>query len=266
MRILFFGDIVGRPGRRALAEVLPRWRSSYQPDIIVANGENAAAGKGITPPVAEELFGAGVDVITLGNHTFAKREVATLLEDETRVIRPANYPPGVPGYGYGIYQAGAARLAVVNFMGRTFFPDPLDDPFQQAKTLIPLLREQTPCILIDIHAEVTSEKAALAWMLDGQVSAVVGTHTHVPTADARILPQGTAFITDVGMVGPRDSILGVDPDLIITRFLTRMPVQFALAGGPVQVNAVVIEVDAASGRSQNIHIVEEVIQQSTSDF
>jgi len=263
VRILFFGDIVGRPGRQAVSVVLPRWQAAYRPDIIIANGENAAAGMGITPGVADELFGAGIDVITLGNHTFSKKEAAQLLEDESRIIRPANYPAGVPGYGHGVYAAGEGRLAVVNLMGRVFI-DPLDDPFHLAKRLIPLLREQTLCILIDMHAEATSEKAALAWMVDGQVSAVVGTHTHVPTADERVLPGGTAFITDVGMVGPRDSVLGVRTDIIINRFLTRMPARFELAESPVSVNAVLIDVDALTGHAERITRLGEIITVTSS--
>ena len=258
VRIIFFGDIVGRPGRGAIHHVLPRWQAAYKPDIVLANGENAAAGMGITPPVAEELFGAGVNVLTLGNHTFSRKEAQQLLVDEARILRPANYPPGVPGYGYGTFPAGRQRLGVVSWLGRTFM-EALDDPFQQAKMLIPLLREQTHCILIDVHAEATSEKAALAWMLDGQVSAVLGTHTHVPTADNRVLPGGTAFITDVGMVGPRNSILGVERELIIARFLTHMPTRFEVAGGPVVVNAVLIEVDEATGHAISIQRLEEFI-------
>ena len=258
MRILFFGDIVGRPGRQAVASVLPRWRSAYAPDIVIANAENAAAGKGITASVAEELLGAGIDVLTLGNHTFSKKEVINLLEQDSRILRPANYPVGTPGYGYGIFQAGPVRLAVVNLLGRVFL-DALDDPFQGAKALIPLLREQTSCILIDMHAEATSEKAALAWMLDGQVSAVVGTHTHVVTADERVLPQGTAFITDVGMVGPRNSILGVESSLVIHRFLTHMPERFEVAGGPVIINAVLITVEDTTGRAEAITRLQEIL-------
>jgi metallophosphoesterase (TIGR00282 family) len=258
VRILFFGDIVGRPGRQAVAAILPRWRSNYQPDIVVANGENAAAGKGLTASVAEELFGAGVDVLTLGNHAFNKKEVITLLEDETRVLRPANYPPGTPGYGYGVFQAGTARLAIVNYLGRVFL-DALDDPFQGANALIPLLRKQTTCILIDIHAEATSEKAAMAWMLDGQVSAVVGTHTHVVTADERVLPKGTAFITDVGMVGPHDSVLGVDTSIVVNRFLSHMPARFELASGPVIINAVLITVSDATGVAEEIVRLQEIL-------
>ena len=258
MRILFFGDIIGRPGRTAVTTVLPRWKSKYRPDIVIANGENAAAGKGIVPTASEELFGAGVDVLTLGNHTFNKKEALALLEAETRIIRPANYPHGTPGYGYGIYRVGGVRLAVVNLLGRTFM-EPLDDPFQKAKELVALLKEQTNCILVDIHAEATSEKAALAWMLDGQVSAVVGTHTHVMTADERILPKGTAFITDVGMVGPRDSVLGVKTDIVLQKFLTHMPAKFDLADGQVTINAVLIEIDDTSGKAGIITRLVEVI-------
>lgn len=258
MRILFFGDIVGRPGRHAISEVLPRWKSAYRPDIVVANGENAAAGTGITASVAGELFGAGIDVLTLGNHTFHKKEAIKLLEDDTRVLRPANYPPGVPGYGYGIFQAGDARLAVVSLLGRVFL-DALDDPFQKINTLLPLLRAQTPCILIDMHAEATSEKAALAWMVDGQASAVLGTHTHVATADARVLPHGTAFMTDVGMVGPRDSILGVQKETVIQRFLMHMPVRFEVADGPVTVNGVLITVQSTTGLAEEIIRLHEEV-------
>lgn len=251
MRILFFGDIVGRPGRQAITNVLPRWRAQYHPDVVIANGENVAAGMGITPALAEELHGAGVEIITLGNHTFRRKEVVDLLEQDARVLRPANYPPGVPGMGYGVFTIGRQRVAVINLLGRVFL-DPLDDPFRLVQGLVPLLREQTPCILIDIHAEATSEKAALAWMLDGQVSAVVGTHTHVPTADERVLPGGTAFITDVGMVGPLNSILGVQTHTIVSRFLTWMPERFEIAEGQAVINAVLIDIDETTGLAQSI--------------
>ena len=257
MRVLFFGDVVGSPGRTALTAALARWRVEYQPDIVIANGENAAGGMGITPKVATELFAAGVDVLTLGNHTFKHKEVVTLLETEPRVVRPANYPPGVPGRGYGIFPAGESRLAVVNVLGRIFM-DPLDDPFRCVKNLIPLLREQTRCILIDIHAEATSEKAALAWMVDGQVSAVLGTHTHVPTADARILPAGTGFITDVGMAGPRNAVLGVKPEPVLAHFLTWMPTRFEVADGPTIVSAVLLDIAADSGQTEKISYLEVI--------
>lgn len=263
MRILFFGDIVGHPGRDAVQTILPRWRAAHQPDFIIANGENAAGGMGITPRIAEELFTAGVNALTLGNHTFNKKEVLSLLEDDDRVVRPANYPEGVPGHGYGLYTtSGGQRVAVMSLLGRVFM-DPLDDPFRRAQQLVSILRAQTTCIIVDMHAEATSEKAALAWALDGQVSAVVGTHTHVPTADERVLPGGTAFITDVGMVGPLNSVLGVDTNIIITRFRTWMPARFEVAGGPVRVSAVLIDIDAATGYARTIRRLEETIAQTS---
>lgn len=264
VRVLFIGDIVGRPGRDAVAGILLRWRAIHQPDIVLANGENAAAGHGITPAIAEELFHTGIDVITLGNHTFNKKEVVPLLQQDPRVLRPANYPPEVPGRGYGVYTAGSGRLGVISLMGRVFM-DPLDDPFRAAQQLVALLREQTCCILVDIHAEATSEKAAMGWMLDGQVSAVVGTHSHVPTADARVLPRGTAFITDVGMAGPWESILGVKPEIIIRRFQTMMPARFEVADGPVLVSAVLIDIDNATGMASNITRIEEVVTLNKSE-
>jgi metallophosphoesterase (TIGR00282 family) len=259
VRILFFGDVVGRVGRLAMAAMVPRWRQAYAPDIVIANGENAAGGMGITAAIAQELHDVGVDVITLGNHTFAQKGIETALEDDTCLLRPANYPAGTPGYGYGIYPAGGAKLAVINLMGRVFM-DPLDDPFAKANELVHLCNQQTHCMLIDIHAEATSEKAALAWMLDGQVSAVVGTHTHVPTADERLLPGGTAFITDVGMVGPRDAILGVRAEIIVTRFRTWRPSRFEIAEGPAQVQAVLVECDPTTGRATRVTRLSDVVE------
>ena len=262
VRVLFFGDVVAQAGRKAVAAVLPHWLEQYRPDIVIANGENVAHGMGITPPTAEELFTTGIHVITLGNHTFRKKEAAELLAADPRILRPANYPPGVPGYGYGVFPAGSQSLAVVSLMGRIFM-DPIDDPFRCALELVPLLREQTPCILLDVHAEATSEKAALAWLLDGQVSAVIGTHTHVPTADARVLPAGTGFITDAGMCGPRDSILGVRVDVVLERFRTWMPVRFEPAGGPVIVSAVLVEIEETGGRTITITRLEEIVDPAT---
>ncbi len=258
MRILFFGDIVGRPGRLAVETVLSDWRDRYDPHVVVANAENAAGGMGITRGIAEELFETGVDVITLGNHTFSQRDAVPLLESEHRVLRPANYPAGVPGLGYGVFPTPAGPVAVLSLMGRIFM-DPLDDPFSTAETLVPLLRQQTHCILLDMHAEATSEKAAMAWMLDGRVSAVVGTHTHVQTADERVLPAGTAFITDVGMTGPRDAILGVDKDIIIRKFQNWMPARFEIAKGPALINAVYLEVDIQTGQARRISRLAEVL-------
>lgn len=264
MRVLFFGDVVAQAGRKAIAAVLPCWRERYQPDIVIANGENAAHGMGITPETAAELFATGIHVITLGNHTFRKKEAAALLAADSRILRPANYPPGVPGRGYGVFPAGKCPLAVVSLMGRVFM-DPIDDPFRCISALIPLLRDETPCILLDIHAEATSEKGALAWMLDGQVSAVIGTHTHVPTADARLLPEGTAFISDVGMCGPRDSVLGVRADIVIQRFRSWMPVRFEPAGGPVIVSAVLIEIEETGGQAINLTRLEDIVDPATTE-
>ncbi|MEI6521364.1 MAG: TIGR00282 family metallophosphoesterase [bacterium] len=264
MKILFFGDIIGRPGRHAIATILPRWQAAYSPDIIIANGENTAAGMGITHTVADELFGAGINVLTLGNHTFSKKEAEQLLVNEPRIIRPANYPEGVPGFGYGIFKAGNKRLAVINLLGRTFM-EPADDPFKVAADLLPLIKSHTNCILFDVHAEATSEKAAIAWHFDGKISAVVGTHTHVQTSDERILPQGTAFITDVGMVGPQDSILGMQKDGVLKKFLTRMPSRFEVAGGNVTINAVVIEVNDETGMALNITRIQEIMKSNITD-
>ena len=258
MRVLFFGDVVGQAGRKAIAAVLPRWRQQFRPDIVLANGENMAHGMGITPETAAELFTLGIAVITLGNHTFRRKEAAALLAADPRVLRPANYPPGVPGQGVGVFPVGGRPLAVISLMGRIFM-DPIDDPFRCALEQVPLLKEQTPCIILDIHAEATSEKAALAWLLDGQVSAVIGTHTHVPTADARILPAGTGFITDAGMCGPRDSVLGVRTDIVLERFLTWMPVRFEPAGGPAIVSAVLVDIDEASGHAVTMTHLQEVV-------
>lgn len=265
MRILFFGDIVGSPGRKAVAAVLPHWLTAHQPDLVIANAENAAGGMGITPAVAEELLTLGIQVLTLGNHTFNKKEAVQLLEDQPRVLRPLNYPHGVPGHGYGVFSVSGGALAVVSALGRVFM-DPIDDAFQQIRAVIPLLKAQTPCILIDIHAEATSEKGALAWMLDGQVSAVIGTHTHVPTADARILPCGTAFMTDVGMVGPWNSILGVKHETIVSRFLTWMPMKFELAAGPVIVNAVLVDIQTATGLAERIFPLQEMVNLTSTDI
>lgn len=244
MRLLFLGDVVGKPGRRAIRSALPALREGGRYDAVIANGENAAGGFGLTPTVAEEFWQAGVDLVTLGNHTFANREIGPLLEKEPRIIRPVNYPAGAPGRGSGLLTLrDGSRLGVLNLLGRVFL-EPLDDPFVAAERECAALRAQTPYLLVDFHAEATSEKLAMGWFLDGRVSALVGTHTHVQTADERILPKGTGYITDVGMCGPTDGILGVDRDLILRKFRTQLPVRFEVAGGPVSVNALALEFDA----------------------
>ena len=251
MRVLMVGDVVGRPGREAVTQLLPQLRSSLRIDRVVLNGENAAAGRGLTEKTARELFSAGVDVITSGNHIFDVREFVPLLNNDWAILRPANYPPTTPGRG--VVCLGA--FAVINLMGRTFMPVPVDDPFRVADALLDELGETM--IVVDFHAEATSEKQAMAWYLDGRVAAVVGTHTHVPTADARVLPGGTATVTDLGMVGVRDSIIGDDVSAVLDRFLTGMPTRLPVAeGNGVTFNSVLIDVDDATGRANSIERVD----------
>ncbi len=254
MNILFIGDVVGRPGRRIVAQTLPALRREFEVDLAIANGENSAGGFGITRETFDELVEAGVDVVTGGNHTWQAREIYTLLDSDPRLLRPANYPPGTPGRGAGVFRASgraSAAVGVLNLEGRIFM-QPLDSPFQVAREEAARLRRETPVIVVDMHAEATSEKIALGWYLDGRVSAVVGTHTHVQTADERILPEGTAFITDAGMTGPRDSIIGMGREEVLQRFLTLLPARFDVASGPVQLNAVVLDVDEGTGRARRI--------------
>ncbi|GGA34702.1 metallophosphoesterase [Kroppenstedtia guangzhouensis] len=250
MRILMIGDIVGSPGRKALLEYLPRLKRSHHPDLVVVNGENAADGRGITRSIAREFFGSGVDCITLGNHTWDKREIFDFIDGEKRIVRPANYPEGTPGQGYARLKFHGGELVVINLMGRSFLSN-LDCPFREADAILKKLKGNPP-VLVDFHAETTSEKLALAWYLDGRVSAVIGTHTHVQTADERILPKGTAYLTDVGMVGPYDSVLGMNKDLVIKKFLTQLPVRFEVSKGRVQFNAVLIDLDLVTGKSTRI--------------
>jgi len=248
VRVLFIGDIVGKPGRRAVCALVPALRAELALDIVVANGENAAAGRGITVTTAKEIFGGGVDVITSGNHIWDQRDIIPFLDREAPLLRPANYPPGVPGRGIERF----GPLTVINLQGRTFMYE-IDDPFRCADRLLEGV-EPGSAVLVDMHAEATSEKIAMGWYLDGRVSAVVGTHTHVPTADARLLPKGTAFVTDAGMCGPRDSIIGVDVAPVINKFLTAMPARFTVAESSpaVQLNAVLIEIDDDTGRARSI--------------
>lgn len=250
------GDVHGKPGRRAVARRVPVLRKELGVDFVVANAENSAGGVGLTPQTAAELFEAGVDALTGGNHTWAKREAYELLDSDPRVVRPANYPPGVPGHGSTVLHKGTLALAVLNLQGRVFM-EPLDDPFRVARAEVERLRELTPFVLVDFHAEATSEKLAMGYYLDGLVTVVVGTHTHVQTADERVLPGGTAYITDVGMTGPRDGVIGVDREAILQRFLTQLPVRFEVAGGAVQFNAVLVEADT-SGRATSIRRIQEV--------
>ena len=253
MRILFVGDVVGKPGRRLLGEVLPGLRRERGLDFVVVNGENAAGGAGLTPAVAEELFALGVDVVTLGNHAWDKRELAAAIDRFPRLLRPANYPPGVPGRGGLVVAArNGVPVGVVNAMGRVFAGVHLDCPFRSVERELGEMAGRASVVLVDFHAEATSEKVSMGWFLDGRVSAVVGTHTHVQTADATVLPGGTAYITDVGMTGPWVSTLGVERGQALERFLTQMPVRLEVASGPRQFNGVLIDVDQATGRASAI--------------
>lgn len=259
MRILFVGDIVGRPGRLALRERLGRLIDTHCIDLVVANGENAAAGFGLTVDVAEELFSLGIDVMTTGNHIWDKKDILDMLDGEERLLRPANYPGDAPGSGAGIYRtAGGVSVGVINLEGRVFMKN-LDCPFQAADRLVEQIRQTTQVILVDIHAEATSEKAALGWYLEGRVSAVVGTHTHVQTADERVLPGGTAYISDVGMTGSRDGVIGMRREQVIEKFLNQRPTRFEICKKDPAINAVVIEVDADSGRAVQIERILEAV-------
>lgn len=255
MNILFIGDIVGNPGRDAIRIFLKGLKDEYQVNVTIANAENAAGGKGLTKEVATELYAAGIDFLTMGNHVWDQRSIMKFIDDEPRLIRPANYPIGAPGKGYGIIRISGQKVGVLNLSGRVFLP-PLEDPFSVGIRWVNEISKETSIIIVDVHAEATSEKVALGWFLDGKVTAVVGTHTHVQTADARLLGQGTAYITDVGMTGPRDSVLGVKKELIINRFLTQLPAKFELASGPLQLNAVLIKVDERTGKAVNIQSIQ----------
>lgn len=259
LNILFIGDIVGRPGRLAVEKLLRPIQSEYRVDFTIANGENAAGGNGINLEVAEELYRYGVNCITGGNHIWDKRQVLEFIDQDSKLVRPANYPVGTPGRGFTLLKGPSnSVIGVVNLSGRVFLP-PLDDPFHEANKVVSQLSTQTKVIFVDFHAEATSEKIALGWFLDGRVSAVCGTHTHVQTADERVLPNGCAYITDVGMTGPRDSVLGVKKETIIAKFLTQLPVRFEVAGGPVQLNAVIIDVDEITGRARSIERIQKFL-------
>ncbi len=259
VKILFVGDVVGGPGRKAVRELLPGLRARHEVEVVVANGENAAGGAGITPDTAADLFAAGVDVITTGDHLWDQKEVIGLLTNESRFVRPVNYPPGTPGQGSAVHQrAGRPAVGVVNVQGRTFMGD-LDNPFWRVRPEVERLRTLTPIILVDMHAEATSEKIALARMLDGLVSAVIGTHTHVQTADEQVFPGGTAFLCDAGFTGPHESVLGREIEPIIRRFQTNQPQRFGVAKGRVLLQGAVLEVEEATGRALSIVRVSEAL-------
>ncbi len=252
MKILFIGDIVGKPGRTLIREAVRRLVARHQVDLVIANVENAAGGNGITRNIGDTIRDMGVDVMTSGNHVWDKREALDYIELEPRLIRPANYPAGAPGSGHVVATARSGdAVAVINVMGRVFMA-PLDNPFTVVRAEIAAVQAQARLIFVDFHAEATSEKIAMGWHLDGLVTAMVGTHTHVQSADERVLPAGTAYITDVGMTGPHDSVIGVDKRVVLNRFLTGMPGRFETANGDSRLHGVIVTADAATGRATAI--------------
>lgn len=260
MKVLFIGDVIGEPGRDAVRAVLPELMRDEEFDFVIANGENAAGGVGITYDTAQELFDAGVDAITLGNHAWDRREALRLVAEDKRIVRPANYPPGAPGSGaVALRVRDGLQIGIINLCGRVFSVPNLDCPFRTADALVEALGHETKFILVDIHAEATSEKSALGWYLDGRVSAVLGTHTHVQTADERVLPGGTAFLTDVGMTGPRDSVIGMKRELVVERFVGQLPVRFEVAHGECIFCAVSLEFDNSSGRATAVRRISRIL-------
>ena len=252
MNLLFIGDVVGSLGREMVIQYLPKLKEKYRPHLTVINGENAASGKGITEKIYRQFLDAGAQAVTLGNHAWDNREIFEFINDAKYLIRPANFPEGTPGKGIAFVKINDLEVAIINLQGRTFM-SPIDCPFKKADELIELARKRTPYIFIDFHAEVTSEKQAMGWYVDGRVSAVIGTHTHVQTADNRILPEGTGYLTDVGMTGPYDGVLGVEKEVVLKRFLTSLPVRFDIPkSGRGQLSAVFLELDRKTGQTKKI--------------
>ncbi len=260
MNILFIGDIVGRTGRMALASRLDRLVDRHQVDLVVANGENAAAGFGLTVDIARDLYDLGIHVLTSGNHIWDKKEILGYLDDQKRLLRPANYPAGAPGSGWGVFRTAAGvKVGVINLEGRVFMNN-LECPFREADRLIEQVRAETPIILVDFHAEATSEKMALGCYLDGRVSAVVGTHTHVQTADEQIMPGGTAYLSDAGMTGSRDAVIGIRKELAIEKFLTQMPVRFEVGKRDPVLCGALFSIDEQTGKATGVLRIKEEIE------
>jgi metallophosphoesterase (TIGR00282 family) len=255
LKIAFFGDIVGKPGRRAVAYALPRIKEEHGVDLAIANVENAAAGFGISEKVMKELEGTGLGFYTSGNHIWDRKEGIALLDRKKTLLRPANYPGDPPGRGYAVITVGALSVGVVNLQGRVFMPH-IDCPFQAVSKILGELRSRCPVIIVDFHGEATSEKLAMGWFLDGKVSVLAGTHTHIPTKDCRILPKGTGYITDVGMTGSYDSILGVEKEAVVERFLTMRPVRFEVASRDVRADVLLAEIDETSGKTVRVEHVQ----------
>lgn len=258
MRILFIGDIVGNPGRKASRQLIPSIVKEKEIDFCIANGENSAGGSGITYVIAKELYDMGIHAITMGNHTWSKKEILSFIDSDNKIARPCNYPSGLPGKGSVVISGQKEKIGVVNVLGRVYM-DGVDCPFRAVEKEIENLKKVVKVIVVDFHAEASSEKAALAWYLDGRVSCVLGTHTHVQTADEHILPFGTGFITDVGMTGPYEGIIGVEKEIAIEKFLTGMPVRFQVAKGRAQFNAVVLDIDEKTGKTKSIERIFKVV-------
>lgn len=260
MNILMIGDVCGQPGRRILEAELYRLRKTYSPLLTIVNGENAAGGRGINKKIAQQMMEWGAQVITLGNHAFDNRELFDFIDESKTIVRPLNYPPDTPGHGYTIVNMNGTHIAVVNLLGRSFM-QPMDDPFRAMDHLLEEIKGKADYIIVDFHAETTSEKEAMGWYLDGRVHMVIGTHTHVQTADERILPKGTAYLTDVGMTGPRNSVLGMETEQVLKRFITQLPIRFEVASGPAQLNAVSVTFDPKTKRAlrmERIQVIEEI--------
>ncbi|WNR46720.1 TIGR00282 family metallophosphoesterase [Paenibacillus roseipurpureus] len=254
MKIVFIGDIVGSVGRKALKHIMPRLKQLHPNAVFIANGENAAAGKGITAAIAKEIYEMGIQAITMGNHTWDQKEIFDWIDRDEKMVRPANFPPGTPGQGHTVIKVKDQEILIINLQGRTFLP-PIDCPFRKVDEILENTKKKHKFVFVDFHAEATSEKIAMGWHLDGKVSAVVGTHTHVQTNDNRVLPQGTAYVTDVGMVGPRDGILGVERNAVLQKFKTQLPVRFVTDEGKWHFHAVVIELNDATGLAKSIHLI-----------
>lgn len=255
MKILFVGDVVGSPGREMISEYLPKLKSKYRPELTIVNGENAAAGRGITEKIYRQFLNDGANVVTLGNHSWDNKDVFEFIDDAKQLVRPGNFPEGTPGKGITFVKVEGIEAAIINLQGRTFLPA-IDCPFKKAEELIAKAKSRTNVIFVDFHAEATSEKQAMGWFLDGKVTAVVGTHTHVQTADNRILPNGTAYLTDVGMTGPYDGILGMERGAVIKRFLTSLPIRFEVPkSGRTQLSACLVDLDKKSGKAKKIETI-----------
>ena len=264
MNILFIGDIVGSPGRQAIKELLPVLKKEYSLNLTIANAENAAGGSGITPAVAQELFDAGVDALTSGDHIWKNKGIFEIIDKEERILRPVNFPLGVPGRGWAVFKTrDNIKIGVINVQGRVFM-EAIECPFRTSRQAQEALSKETNIIIVDIHAEATSEKVALGWYLDGKVSAVLGTHTHIQTADERILPGGCAYITDVGMTGPFDSVIGRRVEDVLARFITCVPIRFEVAKENVQLQGVVLDIDEHTGKARSVTRIQRKINDEIS--